>query len=134
MIAPPEPPHPLVVHWLKRHRSAVSFILHMIGIPPTILGVLLFAVYTSQVSFPIFVLALGLFLGGYGLQLAGHALEGTDAGEVIYFKRLLGIPYVEFPPGFGPFHESPQPTAAPTDDGRVESSSGQGSEPSAESH
>ena len=113
MIAPPESPHPLVVHWLKRHRSAVSFILHMIGIPHTILGVLLFAVYVFQVSFPIFVLAVGLFLGGYGLQLAGHALEGTDAGEVIYFKRLFGVPYVEFPPGFGPFHEPSGSTAAP---------------------
>ena len=31
------------------------------------------------------------------LQFAGHALEGTDPGEVIYFKRKLGLPYVEFP-------------------------------------
>ncbi|WP_165073672.1 Mpo1-like protein [Paludisphaera rhizosphaerae] len=126
MIATPAPPHPLVVHWLKRHRSAVSFILHMIGIPPTILGVLLFAVYVFQISFPIFVLALGLFLGGYGLQLAGHALEGTDAGEVIYFKRLFGIPYVEFPPGFGPFHELPESTSAPAGDARVQSASSTG--------
>jgi len=99
MIYPPEPPHPLVGHWLKRHVSLVSFVLHMIGIPPTILGVLLFAVYSSLLSFPIFVLALSLFLGGFALQFAGHRLEGTDPGEVIYFKRLLGIPYVEFPPG-----------------------------------
>lgn len=133
MIAPPEPPHPLVVHWLKRHRSAVSFILHMIGIPPTILGVLLFAVYASQISFPIFVLALGLFLGGYGLQLAGHALEGTDAGEVIYFKRLFGMPYVEFPPGFGPYHEPHESTAAPAGDGPVQSASTAGSQAGLES-
>jgi hypothetical protein len=33
------------------------------------------------------------------LQFAGHYLEGTDPGEVIYFKRLFGVPYVEFPAG-----------------------------------
>jgi hypothetical protein len=99
MIYPPEPPHALVDHWLRRHPSAISFVLHMIGIPPTILGVLLFAVYAYLMSFPVFVLAIGLFLGGYSLQFAGHYLEGTDPGEVIYFKRLFGVPYVEFPAG-----------------------------------
>jgi len=43
-----------------------------------------------------------LFLGGYLLQFAGHALEGTDPGEIIYFKRKLGLPYVEFPPERNP--------------------------------
>ena len=33
------------------------------------------------------------------VQFAGHAIEGTDPGEIIYFKRRLGLPYVEFPPG-----------------------------------
>lgn len=99
MIYPPEPPHPLVDHWLRRHPSAISFVLHMFGIPPTILGVLLFAVYAFLMSFPVFVLAISLFLGGYSLQFAGHYLEGTDPGEVIYFKRLFGVPYVEFPAG-----------------------------------
>ena len=47
---------------------------------------------------PVFIVALVLFLGGYLLQFAGHALEGTDPGEIIYFKRKLGLPYVEFPP------------------------------------
>ena len=38
-----------------------------------------------------FLLALGLFVGGYLLQFAGHLLEGTDPGEIIYFKRKLGL-------------------------------------------
>ena len=42
-------------------------------------------------------MALALFVGGYVLQFAGHVLEGTDPGEIIYFKRKLGLPYVEFP-------------------------------------
>jgi hypothetical protein len=50
-----------------------------------------------MLSWRIFVLALALFVGGYLLQFAGHLLEGTDPGEIIYFKRKLGLPYVEFP-------------------------------------
>ncbi len=99
MIDPPLPPHPLVQHWLERHLSPTSFILHMIGIPPTILGVLFVPIYLCLFfSVPIFLLALTLFVGGYILQFAGHVLEGTDPGEIIYFKRKLGRPYVEFPP------------------------------------
>jgi uncharacterized membrane protein YGL010W len=99
MICPPQPPMRLIQNWMERHRDPASFVLHMFGIPPTILGVLLFAVYAFLLSFPVFVLALSLFLGGYALQFAGHYLEGTDPGEVIYFKRLFGVPYVEFPAG-----------------------------------
>jgi uncharacterized membrane protein YGL010W len=97
MIEPPLPPDPLVQHWLQRHQSPTSFILHMIGIPPTILGVLFVSIYLTLLSLPIFYLALALFVGGYLLQFAGHLLEGTDPGEIIYFKRKLGLPYVEFP-------------------------------------
>jgi hypothetical protein len=88
-----------VGHWLDRHRNRTSFILHILGIPPTILGVLLCSIYVGLLSIPVFLFSLALFLGGYFLQFAGHALEGTDPGEVIYFKRKLGMPYVEFPPG-----------------------------------
>ncbi|AMV39837.1 Mpo1-like protein [Planctomyces sp. SH-PL62] len=121
MIPPPEPPHPLVVHWLQRHLSVVSFVLHLIGIPLTILGVLLFPVYAYLVSFPIFVLGLGLFLGGFGLQFAGHYLEKTDPGEVIYFKRLFGMPYVEFPLGGGPFAGYDRATEASAGDDAAQS-------------
>ena len=98
MIYPPNPPHRLIGHWLDRHVNPVSFWLHVVGIPPTILGVLLFPVYVVLLSRPVFLLALALFLGGYALQFAGHLLERTDPGEIIFFKRKLGLPYVEFPP------------------------------------
>jgi uncharacterized membrane protein YGL010W len=102
MIEPPMTPDPLVQHWLKRHRSPISFVMHIIGIPPTILGVLFVSIYVTLLSIPIFLVALALFVGGYALQFAGHVLEGTDPGEIIYFKRKLGLPYVEFPPGDSP--------------------------------
>jgi hypothetical protein len=74
----------------------------MIGIPPTLLGGLFVPIYLSMLSWRIFVLALALFVGGYLLQFAGHLLEGTDPGEIIYFKRKLGLSYVEFPPARRP--------------------------------
>jgi hypothetical protein len=98
MIEPPLPPDPRVRRWLDRHPHPTSIVLHMIGIPPTLLGALFVAIYLSAFSLPVFALALALFVGGYVLQFAGHLLEGTDPGEIIYFKRKLGMPYVEFPP------------------------------------
>jgi len=113
MVYAPESPHRLVGHWLDRHPNPTSFILHIIGIPLTILGALLCSVYVVLLSLPVFLFALALFFGGFLLQFAGHALEGTDPGEVIYFKRKLGLPYVEFPArrvrSHTPFPPSRQP-------------------------
>lgn len=97
MIYSPEPPHRLISHWMDRHPGRASFVLHMIGIPPTILGVLLLSLYIGFWSWSTFLLAILLFLGGYLLQFAGHGLERTDPGEIIFLKRKLGLPYVEFP-------------------------------------
>jgi uncharacterized membrane protein YGL010W len=95
MLCPPQPPGKLVQSWIARHRDPASFVLHMIGIPPTIMGVLLIPVYVWLVSVPIFLFALALFVGGYVIQFSGHALDGTDPGEVILLKRKLGWSYVE---------------------------------------
>jgi hypothetical protein len=97
MLEPPLTPDPRVQRWLLRHPNPTSFILHIIGIPPTFLGVLFVPIYLTLLSVPLFLLALALFLGGFAVQFAGHLLEGTDPGEIIYFKRKLGLPYVEFP-------------------------------------
>jgi uncharacterized membrane protein YGL010W len=98
MMNPPLTPSRLVVGWMDRHRDLTSFILHMIGIPPTILGVLLIPVWLFQFSLPIFLFALGMFVGGYLIQFLGHAIEGTDPGEIILLKRKLGWSYVEIAP------------------------------------
>jgi Protein of unknown function (DUF962) len=109
MIEPPLTPDPRVQRWLQRHPHPTSFILHMLGIPATFLGALFIPIYIGLVSWSLFLLALGLFVGGYMLQFAGHLLEGTDPGEIIYFKRKLGRPYVEFP---RPRAASLQPTVS----------------------
>ena len=98
MICPPLTHSSLVVNWVERHRNPVSFLLHMIGIPPTILGFLLVPVWAFLMSFPLFLFALGMFVGGYAVQFLGHALERTDPGEIIYFKRKLGLSYVDVAP------------------------------------
>jgi uncharacterized membrane protein YGL010W len=93
MICPPHPPAPLVTNWLERHRDPRSFALHMIGIPPTLMGVLLFPVYLGLLSFPIFVLSLALFVGGYMIQFLGHALDGTEPGEWAALKKWFAKRY-----------------------------------------
>src|SRR5689334_16187803 len=90
MLCPPPPPAPIVRDWLERHRDPRSFVLHMIGIPPTLVGALLFPVYLWLLSLPVFLFALSLFVGGYLIQFLGHALDGTEPGEWAALKLGLG--------------------------------------------
>jgi len=82
MLFSPQPPSPLVQDWMERHRDRRSFALHLCGIPATILGVLMIPIYTIQMSFPLFGLAMGLFVGGFALQFLGHAIDGSEPGEI----------------------------------------------------
>src|SRR3954453_12800827 len=89
MIPPPLSPAPVVQDWLARHGRPVNFTLHMIGIPLTLVGALLVPVYVALLSIPIFLFSLSLFIIGYLIQFLGHALEGTEPGEVTYLRRKL---------------------------------------------
>ncbi len=89
MICPPLPRAPLVDDWMRRHSNRVSFALHILGIPPTLVGVLLIPVYVGMRSIPIFLVALAAFTGGYALQFAGHWADGTESGEMRWIKRQL---------------------------------------------
>jgi uncharacterized membrane protein YGL010W len=92
MLCPPHTPAPVVEDWLERHRHVGSFLLHMIGIPPTLVGVLLVPVCIALVSVPIFLFSLALFFGGYAIQFLGHALEGSEPGEITHLRRLVSGP------------------------------------------
>jgi hypothetical protein len=98
MICPPLRPSKLVDDWMARHRDPTSFVLHMFGIPPTILGVLLIPVYVMLVSIPIFLLALALFVGGYLIQFLGHIVDWTEPGEIAYLRRKLRWSYAKIAP------------------------------------
>lgn len=89
MLCPPLTPAPIVQDWLARHSRPVSFVLHIVGIPPTLIGVLLVPIYLWLLSLPIFVFSISLFVGGYLLQFLGHALEGTEPGEVAYLRKKI---------------------------------------------
>ncbi len=89
MISPPLTPAPVVQDWLARHGRPVSFSLHMIGIPLTLMGALLVPVYVATLSLPIFLFSWSLFLIGYLIQFLGHALEGTEPGEITYLRKKL---------------------------------------------
>lgn len=104
MLCPPQHRCRVVEHWLDRHQSVMSFALHMVGIPVSLLGLLLLPISIPAGSLAIFILSFALFVGGYAFQFLGHALEGSDPGEIVLIKRKLGRPYVEFAPGRQPRH------------------------------
>jgi uncharacterized membrane protein YGL010W len=82
MILTPLSPSPLVNNWIERHQDVRSFVLHLLGIPCTILGVLLLPIYVLLLSFTLFLFALALFVGGFLIQFLGHGLDGTEPGEI----------------------------------------------------
>lgn len=61
----------------------------MLGIPMTILGVLMLPIAAPALSWRILVLSLGLFFGGYAVQFLGHALEGSEPGEITALRLWI---------------------------------------------
>jgi len=72
----------------------VNQALHLVGVPLTFIG----TPWALIAEAPWFV-PLACFVGGYALQFVGHAIEGNDAGEAVFVKRLLGLSYTEYAPG-----------------------------------
>ena len=107
MICPPQPRDPMIEDWIERHRHPVSFALHMVGIPSTILGGLIVPIGVATWSGGVFVAAVALFVGGYLVQFLGHALDGSEPGEVTFFRRKLASRrrYVEAAPAPRPSHQ-----------------------------
>jgi hypothetical protein len=80
-----------VRNWRQRHQHPFNLAIHAIGIPLTVLGVVLLF------SHPWYCGA-GTFVLGYALQFAGHAVEGNAPGEWIALRKLLGWCGVAHPP------------------------------------
>ena len=81
-------------NYLPRHRNRVNQLLHLMGVPITFIGTPL-AVLAEMSTWS----AAACFFGGYLLQFVGHAVEGNDAGEVVFLKKRLGMAYTEYGPG-----------------------------------
>ncbi|RUL86744.1 Mpo1-like protein [Tautonia sociabilis] len=89
MLCPPLSPDPVVQDWIARHKNPANFALHIVAIPPTILGVLYIPIYLTLLSIPVFLTALGLFAGGYLVQFLGHAIDRSEPGEIALLRRWL---------------------------------------------
>ncbi len=79
-------------NWRERHQNPFNFWIHLIGIPMTVVGVVL--LFTSYDWY----WGVALFVVGYLLQYIGHQVEGNDMGEFAGIKRLLGMPCVPVAP------------------------------------
>ena len=101
----PEPYGPgWLRYWLERHQHPVSYVLHLVGIPMTLLSLLVGPVVGLLLWSWFWGVGLFLFLGagGYALQFVGHLIEGNDPGELLIVKRKLGIPVVAIAPPHEP--------------------------------
>ncbi len=87
-------------NWLMRHQHPASFALHLIGIPLTLLAVVLAAVQLAAWRWDLWWRPAGLLLVGYLLQWIGHRIEGNDMGELILLKKWRGRPYVVVSPRY----------------------------------
>ena len=68
--------------WLDRHQTGSNRLLHALGIPATIVAVVLLFAHLW--------LAAALFVvAGYLLQVIGHYLEGSRVGELILLQKLF---------------------------------------------
>lgn len=85
--------------WRERHMHPVNFALHLPGIPLMYLGILGMILAPFDWSGGVaWYWGLAGFIGGFVLQWVGHCVEGNDMGELIPFKRLLGLPVVAVVP------------------------------------
>ncbi len=89
-----------LANWLERHQHPVSFWLHVLGIPMTIVAIPLALVQLSRDQWDLWWRPAALFLGGYFLQWVGHLVEGNDMGEWILVKKLMGRPYTAVSPRY----------------------------------
>jgi uncharacterized membrane protein YGL010W len=81
--------------WMLRHQLPFNFWIHMAGIPLAYGGLVM-------LFFLPWYWGVGMFVGGFLLQLIGHLVEGNDVGEWAAIKRLLGLPYVGIAPRWNP--------------------------------
>ena len=81
-------------NYLPRHTNRVNRALHLVGVPLTFLGT-----PAALIEGAAWYYAVGCFTGRYLHQFVGHAIEGNDAGEVVFIKKSLGMRYNEYAPG-----------------------------------
>ena len=81
-------------NYLPRHQNRVNQLLHLVGVPLSFLVAPALAMGGADWYWHV-----GCFVAGYVFQFVGHAVEGNDAGEVVFVKKMLGLPYNEYASG-----------------------------------
>jgi hypothetical protein len=90
----------ILQNWLLRHQHPASQILHAVGIPLLVAGLLLGAWQLAHLQWSLWWRPVGLILISYILQGIGHKIEGNDMGELILIKKWLGKPYTAIAPQY----------------------------------
>ena len=78
-------------NYLRRHRNPINQALHLVGVPLSFIVAPVAAIAGAAWHWHV-----GCFVLGYLLQFSGHAVEGNDAGEVVFLKKKLGMFYNEY--------------------------------------
>lgn len=89
-----------IADWRERHQTAMSFWLHMVGIPLALGSIPLAVWQLVEWRWDLWWRPAGMLALGYLLQWIGHRHEGNDVGEIIPIKRALGLPFVAISPRF----------------------------------
>jgi len=89
-----------IENWRRRHRHPVSLLLHIVGIPLTLVCIPLIAYQCFEGQWGLWWRPLSLAIAGYFLQWLGHRIEGNELGEVVLVKKWLGRPYVDISPKY----------------------------------
>jgi hypothetical protein len=84
-------------NWRERHQVPFNFWIHLVGIPMSVAGVVLFL----SLPWAQWYWGVGSFVLGYLLQYLGHRVEGNDMGEWAGIKGLFGLPTVPIAPHLG---------------------------------
>jgi len=89
-----------LANWRDRHRSPLSFWLHLVGIPLAAVGAGLALYQLWLWRWDLWWRPVSLLAASYALQYIGHRHEGNDMGEVVLVKRLLRLPYTAVSPRY----------------------------------
>ncbi len=88
----------IISNWIARHQHRTSQLLHALGIPMLVAGLLLGAWQLYHQLWAVWYRPVALITISYILQAIGHAIEGNDMGEVVLIKKLLKKPYIAIAP------------------------------------
>jgi hypothetical protein len=67
--------------WGQRHAHPINALLHLLGIPLTLLGLGLLLAGLARAG-------LASIAAGYGLQWLGHRAQGNEMGEWMLLKKI----------------------------------------------